>query len=419
VRAGPRGGARRRAAAALVCAATVAAVSLPALVEPAAAAALAGPGLSVRSAILIEESTGQVLDGVSPNAELPIASTTKLMTALITLEHVRHLGEVFTAPSIYLSPADSQIGIVAGERMTVHDLLLALMLPSADDAAIDLASNVGRGSVARFVGMMNARARQLGLAHTHYSTPSGLDTPGNYSTASDLVKLATYALGHSRFFAHIVALPSATLNTGPAHYIVNRNDLVARFPWVNGVKTGHTSGAGYVLVGSGTRHGMTLLSAVLGTSSAASRDANTLALLDWGFANFRLATPLHAGEVITRVAVRDRPGFRARVIAASSFTKVFENGVRLSLHVVVPRELTGPLKRHAAVGYVQVLAGHHVVARVALLLAHRLAAVSPLTIAARFMTRPFTLLCVVALLGLAAALIVRRRGHARAAIRSR
>src|SRR6202011_2379807 len=108
----------------------------------------------------------------------------------------------------------------------------------------------------RFIGMMNARARELGLSHTHYSTSSGLDTPGNYSTASDLVKLASYELTHHKTFARFVALPGAVLKTGDhVRYVANRNDLVGRVSWINGVKTGHTLGAGYVLVGSGTQGG--------------------------------------------------------------------------------------------------------------------------------------------------------------------
>jgi D-alanyl-D-alanine carboxypeptidase (penicillin-binding protein 5/6) len=380
------------------------------------AGALSRPALSVSAAILVAPNTGQELDGVAPNAEVPIASTTKLMTALITLEHVRHLDQVFTAPNYYAAAADSQIGLRPGDRMTVHDLILALMLPSADDAAEDLAYNVGRGSVARFIGMMNARARQLGLTHTHYSTPIGLDTPGNYSSAADLVTLAGYELGHSRFFAHIVGLPSATLATGPVRSVVNRNDLVAKYHWINGVKTGHTAGAGYVLVGSARRRGMTLLSAVLGTSSTAARDANTLALFNWGFQNFHLVTPLRAGDVLARPTVSDRPGFRAQLIAAAGFTRVIATGAPVVLKIVAPSNLTGPLKRHAVLGHVLVLDGRHTLARIPLLLARRLPAVSAFTIAARFMTRPVTLLVVLALLGLAAALVVRRRVQGRAAV---
>ena len=209
------------------------------------------------AAALTELSTGQLLYKNRSFSRLPIASTTKLMTALITLEHVKHLGRIFTQNNFYASAVDSQIGLVPGERMSVHDLLLALLLPSADDAAEDLAYNVGHRSVARFVGMMNARARQLGLTRTHYSTPSGLDTPGNYSTATDLLTLARYLLLHQPWFARAVALPHALLKTGShPRYVANRNDLVGRYSWVRGVKTGHTSGAGYVLVGAGASRGM-------------------------------------------------------------------------------------------------------------------------------------------------------------------
>ena len=119
------------------------------------------------------------------------------MTALVTLEH-GPLNRVFADPNYYPAAEDSQIGLEPGERMSVHDLLTAMLLPSADDAAEDLAYNVGHRSVNRFLSMMNARAAQLGLTHTHYTTPIGLDTPGNYSSADDLVDLARYLLRTSR-----------------------------------------------------------------------------------------------------------------------------------------------------------------------------------------------------------------------------
>jgi len=388
-------------------------------IAPASAiGAVPPPVLPVRAAILIEQSTGEQLYGVDPDERVPIASTTKLMTALVTLDHVHHLGQMFTAPDYYAAAVDSQIGLVPGERMSVHDLLIALLLPSADDAAEDLAFNVGDGSVDQFIGMMNARAQQLGLTNTHYSTPIGLDTPGNYSSASDLVKLASYDLAHSRFFARVVALPSAVLHTGShTRYILNRNDLVGRVPWINGVKTGHTSGAGYVLVGAGTRDGMTLLSVVLGTPSETARDDSTLALLEYGFANFRLVTPVRAGAVLARPTVKDRPGVRADVIAASSFTRVVEKQASVRVRVTVPDQIAGPLRRHALIGSAIVLVGHRVVARIPLLLAQRLPAVSPLTLAARFITRPTTLVLLVTLLGavIGVAWVWRRRSRGRVA----
>jgi serine-type D-Ala-D-Ala carboxypeptidase (penicillin-binding protein 5/6) len=337
------------------------------------------PPLGVRAAALIEESTGQQLYGENADAELPIASTTKLMTALVALHHAS-LDAVFTAPDYYAAPEDTQIYLRPGERMSVRDLLTAMMLPSADDAAEDVAYNVGGGSVGRFIAMMNARARELGLAHTHYATPIGLDTPGNYSSAGDLVALARVLLTTEPFIRGVVDEASAVLRTGSyVRYVTNLNDLVGRVPWINGVKTGHTLGAGYVLVASGTRGGMTLIGAVLGGSSRAACDSAALALLDYGFANFRLRTPVRAGQVLARPAVAGSQRTHVRLIAASAYSRVFPDSTRIRLRVKAPAQLTGPLPRHAAVGSVLVLAGRRVVARIALLLARRLDAPTPPT----------------------------------------
>jgi D-alanyl-D-alanine carboxypeptidase (penicillin-binding protein 5/6) len=404
----------RRLTAALMCAAALAAgfSATAGAAGPRSAPRVrsAGPpSLSVRAAILVEASTGQRLYGVDPDGQIAIASATKLMTALLTLEHSR-LRQVFADPNYYPAAEDSQIGLVPGERMTVHDLLLAMLLPSADDAAEDLAYNLGHGSVARFIGMMNARARQLGLTHTHYSTPIGLDTTGNYSSASDLVKLAEYLRRTQPFFVRAVALRGAVLHSGDRERVVaNRNTLVGEVPWINGIKTGHTLDAGYVLVGSGTKDGMTLLSAVLGTSSEASRDANTLGLLRWGFANFRLATPFHAGQSFARLRVSGQPDRHPQVVAARTFTHVVGRADLVTTRVEVPREVKGPLARHAVVGHVLVFAGRHRIGRVDLLLARALPAPSPLHSATRFITRPSTLLSLSVLLGVAMVVVVVRR----------
>jgi D-alanyl-D-alanine carboxypeptidase (penicillin-binding protein 5/6) len=359
--------------------------------------------------ILWAPVTGQQLYGVDPNRPLPIASTTKLMTALVTLHDAR-LGEVFTEPDYRPAAADSEIGLVPGERMTVHDLMLAMLIPSADDAAEDLAYNVGHRSVARFIAMMNASAWALGLVHTHYSTPIGLDTRGNYSSASDLVRLAALLLKTDPFFRRAVTLPSAVLHTGShPRYVVNRNDLLGRYPWTNGVKTGHTPAAGYVLVASATRHGLTLLSAVLGTKSEYERDANTLALLDYGFSDFRLQTPIHGQEVMARPSVSDSPGTEAVVIASRGFARVVRRTSVLSTQIAVPSQLAGPLRRHAVVGTATVLLDGRPVARIPLLLAQALPAVSTLTLASRFITRASTLVSLFALVALAAAVGFRRR----------
>jgi serine-type D-Ala-D-Ala carboxypeptidase (penicillin-binding protein 5/6) len=329
----------------------------------------APPRLGVRAAALIEASSGDQLYGLNSNARLAIASTTKLMTALVTLQHTP-LSRVFADPDYVPASEDSQIDLDPGERMNVRDLLTAMLLPSADDAAVDLAYNVGHGSVSRFLEMMNAQASRLGLTDTHYSTPSGLDTPDNYSSATDLVNLASYLLQHEPFFKHTVAQTHAVLRTGNhVRFVTNLNDLVARFQWINGVKTGHTLDAGYVLVASGTQNGMTLVDAVLGTSSEAARDSNALALLQWGFANFGTRTPVHAGAVLARPAITGGlTGAHARLVAASSYTHVFPKAEEVRLRVTAPAQLTGPIAKDTQEGSVAVVAGGRVVTRIPLLL---------------------------------------------------
>jgi D-alanyl-D-alanine carboxypeptidase (penicillin-binding protein 5/6) len=396
---------KRLAAAAGCSVAAYAVAGSPAL-------AITPPSLQVHTATLTAEGTGQQLFGIQPNTEVAIASTTKLMTALITLQHAS-MNEMFTYPDYPLAADDSQIGLATGERMSVHDLMVAMMLPSADDAAYDLAYNVAHGNISNFVTMMNAEARKLGLAHTHYATPVGLDTPGNYSTANDLVKLATYDIEHYRVFAQIVGMPNAVLYTGNhVRDVTNLNYLVGEYPWIHGVKTGHTLDAGYCLVASGTQNGMTLVSAVMGTSSEAARDANSLALLQWGFANYRQATPVVGDTVLARPTVAYRSGVRADVIAARTFTYVLPRADHLRVQIKVPHQLSGPLKLHAVVGSATILDGGKVVGRMSLLLARALPAVSPITIATQFVMRPSILFLLVVLLG-GTAVAVRRRGQRR------
>lgn len=381
---------------------------------PAQSLAAAPPRIDVRASALIDANTGQQLYGINARAELPIASATKLMTVLVTLEHAR-LDRTVAAPAYQLSAADSQIGLVEGERMTVHDLVIAMMLPSADDAAEDLAYNIGGRSVTRFVAMMNAEAARLGLKHTHYSTPVGLDTPGNYSTATDLVALAQYVLRTQPYVRRVVDRPSAVIRIGArVRRVSNLNNLVGRVRWVNGVKTGHTLGAGYVLVGSGTRNGLTLISAVLGATSESARESDTLAILDWGFRNFAVVTPVTPGAVVVRRPVKGRHGLQAALLASGGFSRVLPRSTPVSTVVHASRQLTGPLRKGAVVGRVVVLAGGVPVASIPLRLARAVPA-PPSSLTAMTILGPFTLVVLVLLLG---AVVIRARRERPAARRA-
>jgi serine-type D-Ala-D-Ala carboxypeptidase (penicillin-binding protein 5/6) len=327
-----------------------------------AAAASRKPAVSAPSAIVVDATSGDVLYARAPNRERAIASTTKLMTALLTLESVS-LGDVFSAPAYQASPAESKIGLQPGERMAVRDLLRALLLPSANDAAATLAQGI-EGSETRFVHAMNRRARQLRLRHTHYSNPVGLDEGRNYSSAADLVALARRLRGHA-FFRHTTNIAKARLRTGDhRRTVINRNDLVEKYPFVNGVKTGHTNKAGYVLVGSGTKKGVTVISAVLGDASEAARDADTIALLDYGLAQLKRITPVRKGERLAAAKVRYRESDTVPLVAARTVHEVVRRGQRARASVDTPDVVEGPKAAGARMGTATVRVGGRLVARV-------------------------------------------------------
>jgi D-alanyl-D-alanine carboxypeptidase (penicillin-binding protein 5/6) len=356
---------------------------------------------------VIDARTGERLYARAPTARRSIASTTKLMTALITLDRTEP-SDVFTAPGYPGGAGESTIGLRAGERMSVRDLLRALMLPSANDAAYDLAVNIG-GSQTRFVRQMNVQARKLGLDDTHYSTPIGLDDPGNYSTASDLAKLAAVLI-RDRSLATIVNMPSARLGTGSRpRTVINRNDLVGRYPFIDGVKTGHTNGAGYVLVGAAHGNGAKVVSVVLGTPSIGARNADSLALLRYGVAQFRRVRPVVKGRTYAEAKVRYYDDETVRLVAARDASLTVRRGRPVRRRVMAPDELEGPLPAGERVGSIQVLVAGKLQRTVPLVTARPVAEAGIV----RKATSPFggTLAAValLALLGLAVLLALRVR----------
>jgi D-alanyl-D-alanine carboxypeptidase (penicillin-binding protein 5/6) len=312
---------------------------------------------------VIEASTGDVLLARNADQHRSIASTTKLMTVLVALQR-DDLDDIFSAVDYHAGAAESQIGLAPGERMSVRDLLRAALLPSANDAAATLAVGT-MGSTGAFVREMNARARALGLRNTHYGNPIGLDDPDNYSSARDLAKLAI-ALRRFEFFRRTTDLPRATLRSGShIRTVVNRNTLVRRVDDVNGVKTGRTTSAGYVLVGSATRSGVTVVSAVLGEPTERARDTDSLALLRHGLDSYVATTPLPEGRVLGRVPLRYRGGESVEVIGGATIRRVVRRGVRTSVSVNgLPKEVDGPLPRGSRLGTAVVRAGDTVLARV-------------------------------------------------------
>ena len=254
-------------------------------VQPAQLQAMRGlavPPLSARSAILIDVDSGKVLFGKAIHLRLPPASTTKMMTALLTIEHGQ-LDTVVTVSPLAAGQIGTRMGLDAGEQLSERELLYGLLLPSGNDAAMALAQQQAP-SVQAFVDMMNAKAKELGMVDTHFMNPHGLDDPAHLSSAADLATLARYALRSEPLFdeyvatMHHVVLAAAT---HPAFDLTNLDKLLGSYPGADGVKTGTTPAAGQVLVGSATRAGHRLLAVVM---SSQDRYADARAVLDSGFA---------------------------------------------------------------------------------------------------------------------------------------
>jgi D-alanyl-D-alanine carboxypeptidase (penicillin-binding protein 5/6) len=378
-----------------VVAAVLGVAAAPAAAQSAGTAAAKPPRVRAPSAILVEPATGDIVFQRDAHQRRAIASTTKLMTALVTLEHAS-LDDVMTTIPYHGLPAESVAGFRAGERVTVRDLLRALLVTSANDAAETLAVRVA-GSRAKFVSTMNARARQLKLTDTHYANPVGLDEPGNYSSATDLVKLALI-LRRNAFFRATTDLPRVTLRSG-AHprTFVNRNVLVRNVPAVNGVKTGHTQTAGYVLVGSASRDGVTVVSSVLGDPSESARDSDTLNLLKYGLGRYHVVTPVKEGQVVGRATLAHRPGRHVDLVAEGTVKRTMRRGDKARLRLEdAPSELDGPLPKGARVATLSVLERGKVVARVPVVTAEPVDAASFLDRLRDWLSGTFTLLLLAA-----------------------
>lgn len=330
---------------------------------PRAVGSSTAPEVGAPGVILVQPDTADVVYGRADSHRRPMASTAKLMTVLLALERGR-LSKRMTAVAYRGSPGESLVGLHGGERWSTADLIRGLLLASGNDAAATVAARVG-GSQRRFVALMNRRARSAGLRHTRFADPIGLD-PRTASSPADLAKLALL-VRRNPFAREVMARPSATLRSGPRTIVVhNRNTLVGAVPWVTGVKTGHTQAAGYVLVGSGRRDGVQVVSVVMGASSETSRNADTLGLLRWGLARYRRAAPVIAGRAVTHVPVKDQDE-RVALVATRSVRIVVRRGEPLRTRLVgVPAELEGPLAKGARVGAIVAERRGRVIARVPL-----------------------------------------------------
>ena len=296
-----------------------------ALVCLAGAATAAAPGVSAQRAILTEANSGRVLYQKDADRQSRIASTTKIMTALVVAERCEPEEQVHVA-SEAVGVEGSSIYLRAGEVLTVRELLYGLLLQSGNDAAVALAVHCA-GSTPAFVDLMNEKAQELGLKHTHFMNPNGLDAEGHYSTARDLSILGACAMKNDL----IREITSTKTYKFGERCLSNHNKLLWRYEGAVGIKTGFTKKAGRILVSSAERGGRRLIAV---TINAPDDWRDHTKLLDYGFSQFTETTLVEEGQLIRQVPLLS--GGSARLVAQEGFTFPLLPDEEPELRVITP-----------------------------------------------------------------------------------
>ena len=334
--------------------------------EPAALTA-AQPDLTLncRAVCLIDQDTGTVLYEKNADQQMPIASITKVMTLLLTFEAI-HDGRLTLDTLVPVSEhayhmGGSQIWLEPGEQFTLDEMIKAICVSSANDAAVAVAELVG-GSEQGFVQMMNDRAAELGMTNTTFHNACGLDTEGHLSTARDVAIMSRQILTTCPEVLHYTGIWTDTLRGG-ATQLVNTNKLLRRYNGITGLKTGTTGGAGVCISASATRDGLNLIAVVLGAPSSKDRFEAATTLLDYGFAAWR-AAPLPAMEdrpLLIKVKGSAEESVPLEYSALpESILMPKESAAELTAQLTLPDELDAPVQQGQAVGVVRILAGESV-----------------------------------------------------------
>ena len=329
---------------------TAAALLAAVLLYPVSAGAM-----SAQKAILVDACTGRVLYQKDADSRSLVASTTKIMTALIVCEQCNVLDRV-KIPKEAVGIEGSSMYLKEGEVLTVQELLYGLMLHSGNDAAVALAIWCA-GTVEGFASLMNDKARNLGMTGSHFANPNGLDAPDHYSTARDLAILTSYAMENS-IFAKTVATKTVTIGQ---RSLRNHNKLLWQVEGVDGVKTGYTKAAGRILVSSAVRQGRRLVAV---TINDGNDWADHAALYEDGFSKFQNRRLIEQGEVLGTVAVFSGVETQVNVVAEEEFTYSMAEGENARIVLSGPGFAYAPVVQGRKAGFAYVLIGEKVVGKV-------------------------------------------------------
>ena len=311
--------------------------------------------VSARSAYVLDAVSGRVLFAKNADEKRLIASTTKIMTALVVCEQCNVLDRM-RIPREAVGIEGSSLYLQEGEVLTVQELLYGLMLHSGNDAAVALAIYCG-GTVEGFVQLMNDKARNLGLKNTHFENPNGLDAPGHGASARDLAVLAAYAM-ENPVFAKTVSAKSVRIGQ---RYLTNHHKLLWRLEGADGVKTGYTRASGRVLVSSAKRNGRRLIAVTIDDPQDWQDHE---ALLEQGFSRYRMQTLVRQGDTVGTLEVAGGENSRITLVAAEDFSYPVTQEEQAQLAIPGPGFVYAPVVEGAAAGEVYVLLSGKAVGRI-------------------------------------------------------
>lgn len=316
------------------------------------------PVVDAFSAITLDSRSERILYEKNIHKRCAIASTTKIMTAIVAIEN-GNLEDIVTVSKRAASIWGSTIELRCSEKIKLHDLLYGLLLKSGNDAAIAIAEHVG-GSVENFVNLMNEKAADLGLKDTNFVTPHGLDKDAHFSTAYDLAQITKYAL-QNKVFSKIVATTNININTRSFY---NTNDLLITYPGANGVKTGYTGKAGRCLVTSVVRGDWKIISVVLNCPTRERRTRDSRIILDYTFNNYKPYKLVDNNNAFGVLPVCKGKKKDVKIFSCESIVipLLNEEISRIDKKIFLPKELNAPVSSNVEVGKIEFLIDNKIIA---------------------------------------------------------
>ena len=309
--------------------------------------------LHALSALLMDGSNNRVLYEENGYNEMPMASTTKIMTCIVTLENA-NLQDIVTISSYSARMPDVQLNVRTGEQFYLKDLLYSLMLESHNDVAVAIAEHVG-GSVEGFATMMNDKARELGCEHTNFVTPNGLDAPGHQTTAKDLAIIASYAIKNDQFIGitNTTSHQFKEIKKGKGYHVSNKNRFLYLMEGAIGIKTGFTNGAGYCFVGAIKRSDRTLISVVLGCGWPPSKTLkwiDTKELMTHGIKDYKVKQ-IFEDIKLEPLVIHDGKQRYAPLTIEGDLSLLMRDDENVTIEYDFPKMVNAPIDYNSIVGY--------------------------------------------------------------------